>query len=104
MSLLELTSVVPRHVSRRAASAVLVACVALGACKKGGYVQHPDSGGAGVPPAARQDVSETPQAPESTTGISRNTGKPGVSGDTTGRSKATQSPPMTPAPAPQKKP
>jgi hypothetical protein len=104
MSLFELTPAVSRRAGTRAASAVLVACVALGACKKGGYVEHPDSGGAGVPPAAHRDASETPQAPESTTGISRNTGKPGVSGDTTGRSKATQSPPMTPAPAPQKKP
>ena len=98
MSLFNLTSADTRRASWRTASAVLIACVALGACKKGEYVQHPDSGGAGVPPAAHRDVSATPQVPESTTGISRPVGKPGVAGDSTGRSKATQSPPTTPPP------
>jgi hypothetical protein len=102
MSLFDLTPAVSRRAGRRAASAVLVACVALGACKKSGYVEHPDSGGAGTPPATRRDMSETPQAPESTTGVSRRTGRPGISGDTVGRSKETQSPPMTPVP--QKRP
>jgi hypothetical protein len=98
MSFLSLTPAVLRRAARRAAAALLVGCALLGACKKSGYVQHPDSGGAGVPPAADRDLSATPQAPESTTGISRPTGKPGISGDTTGRSKETQSPPTTPAP------
>ena len=98
MSFLSLTPAVPRRAGRRAATALLVGCVLLGACKKSGYVQHPDSGGAGVPPAADRDLSATPQVPESTTGISRQTGKPGVAGDSTGRSKATQSPPTTPPP------
>jgi hypothetical protein len=98
MSLLGLTSAMSRRARWRAATAVLITCVTLGACKKPGYVEHPDSGGAGVPPAAHRDLSATPQVPESTTGISRPVGKPGVAGDSTGRSKATQSPPTTPPP------
>src|ERR671931_2265050 len=99
MSRFDLTSARSRRARWRVATAVLVAGVTLAACKRSGYVQHPDSGGAGVPPAAHRDLSATPQVPESTTGISRQTGKPGVAGDSTGRSKATQSPPTPPAPA-----
>ena len=98
MSFLSLIPAVSRRASWRAATALLVGSVLLGACKKSGYVQHPDSGGAGVPPAAHRDLSETQQAPDSTTGIPRPVGKPGVAGDSAGRSKATQSPPTTPAP------
>jgi hypothetical protein len=82
-----------RRAARRAAWLVLLSGAVLGACgKKGNYVEHPDSGGAGRPPAMRQDMSATRQAPESTAGISRRTGKPGISGDTAGRSSETQSP------------
>ena len=54
---------------------------------KGDYAKDGDTGAAA--PAATRDLSETKKAPDSTTGVSRSTGRPGISGDSMGRSSDT---------------
>lgn len=68
----------------RRLAALMVVAAALGACGvEGGrteYSDHPDSGA--VAPAARLDTSTAPNLPDSTSGESRRTGRPGAAGDT----------------------
>jgi hypothetical protein len=84
-------------VTRRARSLVVSAlALAAGALaagcdtKKGEYQGDADTGAAA--PATVRDMSETKQAPDSTAGVARATGQPGISGDTTGRRKETDNP------------
>ena len=82
-----------RHGAPRLGLALALALApALGAsvgCNthKDQYVREGDTGAAA--PATKRDLSETKNAPDSTAGVSRRTGQPGVSGDSLGRRKET---------------
>ena len=68
----------------------LVLTLALGACDRGSrpdYSDHPDSGGSSTPPAARTDIRDSRQSPDSTAGVSSRTERPQSAGDSSRRSK-----------------
>ena len=72
-------SIVTRGLMALAAGVLLAACDT----KKGEYVGDGDTGAAA--PAARIDTTGTVGAPDSTSGVARPTGQPGIAGDSTGR-------------------
>jgi hypothetical protein len=83
----------------------LLAVAALGACTgKSRYARDGDTGAAA--PATVRDMSATPNAPDSTAGVSRPTGRPGAAGDTLGSGKGGASPVGAPrrTPAPPRRP
>ena len=72
------------------AGAAALVIAALGGCDRGNrpnYSEHPDSGGSAVPPAARTDIRDSRQQPDSTAGVSDRTGRPQSSGDSSRQSK-----------------
>jgi hypothetical protein len=78
-------------VRARGLGVALLACAVLGACTdRKRYANDADTGAAA--PATKRDMSETEKAPDSTAGVSRMTGKPGIAGDTSGRTRTDQSP------------
>jgi hypothetical protein len=77
-----MTSLAIHRLARGAAilSALLVAAV-VGCGDKSQHASDGDTGAAA--PATVRDMSATPNAPDSTTGVSNPTGQPNVAGDTT---------------------
>lgn len=75
-----------------AATVLALGATALVGCGRKGTARQTGDSAAGLPPAM-QSSPTVPQAPESTTGLTQRTNRPGVSGDSTGRSHADSSPP-----------
>ena len=69
------------------AAALVIAAVACGQGSRPNYSEHPDSGGSSVPPAARTDIRDSRQQPDSTAGVSDRTGRPQSSGDSSRQSR-----------------
>ncbi len=71
-----------RRVARRAAVLPMILLAVAGGCGDGS--KHASDGDTGAAaPATVRDMSATPNAPDSTTGVSNPTGQPNVAGDTT---------------------
>jgi hypothetical protein len=71
------------HRARRVALIPMVLLVLPAAC--GDSSKHASDGDTGAAaPATVRDMSTTPRAPDSTTGVSNPTGQPGAAGDTMG--------------------
>ena len=70
------------RLARRVAIMPLIILAIAGAC--GAASKHASDGDTGAAaPATVRDMSATPNAPDSTTGVSNPTGQPNVAGDTT---------------------
>ena len=73
---------VPRRL-RPAAILMTIVLAVAGACGDGS--KHATDGDTGAAaPATVRDMSATPNAPDSTSGVANPTGQPNVAGDTTG--------------------
>jgi len=71
------------HRARRVALIPMVLLALPAAC--GDSSKHASDGDTGAAaPATVRDMSATPKAPDSTTGVSNPTGQPGAAGDTMG--------------------
>ena len=70
-----------RRRARFAAVLPMILLAAVGACGDGS--KHASDGDTGAAaPATVRDMSSTPNAPDSTTGVANPTGQPNVAGDT----------------------